>query len=250
MIGFLRLVASERLKLSKSFIWLLVPLSPLLSLVIGLLISLDSVDTAAESYMGYAMMLTSMASFHSMLFLPILTGVFSAFVCRYEHGGGGWKQLLTLPISRTGLYCAKFFTVAMLLAFTQLLFLGAVYMAGAYHGINGSIEWDMLLKAIGGGFIACLPLAALQLLVSVSWSSFGAPLAINVMLTVPNMLIVQSEKIGPFYPWAQPMLTMLSFSDDNFNVLIPSLTNMYITILGSFLVFWVAGLIYFNRKEV
>ncbi|NIK78162.1 hypothetical protein FHS15_003300 [Paenibacillus castaneae] len=249
MKSFVRLVASERLKLSKSFIWLLVPLSPLLALAIGLLVSFDSYDIS-ESQAKYAMLVSAMSSFHSMLFLPILTGIFSAFVCRYEHGSGGWKQLLTLPISRTALYCAKFIVVATLIALTQLLFFGAVCLAGAYHGISFDIEWAPLLMAIGGSFLACLPLAALQLLVSVSWSSFAAPLAINVMLTIPNILVLNSAKIAPFYPWAQPMLTMLTFSNDSFNGSAPTISNMLITIAGSFFVFWAAGLLYFNRKEV
>src|SRR4030095_6500145 len=193
MSAFLRLVASEHLKLSKSFIWLLIPISPLLSLAIGFFVSLDTVDASWE--LGkYAILVSAMAAFHAMLFLPILTGILTAFVCRYEHVGGGWKQLLTLPISRTGLYFAKFTVVAILLAVTQLLFLGAVLIAAAYQGLDGGLPWGMLLTGIGSGWLACLPLAALQLLVSVSWSSFAAPLVINVMLTIPNMLILNSER--------------------------------------------------------
>ncbi|WP_053372975.1 ABC transporter permease [Paenibacillus sp. FJAT-27812] len=246
MNAFFRLVASEHLKLSKSFIWLLLPTSPLLSLAIGLFVSLDSTLDLEK----YAMLVSAMAAFHAMLFLPILTGILSAFVCRYEHAGGGWKQLLTLPISRTGLYFAKFTVVALLLAFTQLLFLGAVLLAASYQGIGGSLPWGMLLAGIGGGWLACLPLAALQLLVSVGWSSFAAPLVINVMLTIPNMLILNSERFAPFYPWAQPMLAMLSFSDQEFGGFGLPLVNILVTVTGSFIVFLAAGLLYFKRKEV
>ncbi|WP_028612770.1 ABC transporter permease [Paenibacillus harenae] len=248
MASFLRLLASERLKLSKSYIWLLVPLSPLLSLAIGLLVSLDTMDTTWK-YGNYAILVTAMASFHAMLFLPVLTGIFSAFVCRYEHGGGGWKMLLSLPVSRTALFFAKFTVVASLLAVTQLLFLAAVFVAAAYQGIDGTIPWRLLLTGIGGGFLACLPLAALQMLVSVGWSSFAAPLAINVALTVPNMLIINSKTFGPLYPWAQPMLAMLWYGEEDFGSLALPMENIVITILGSFAVFLAAGLLYFNRKE-
>jgi hypothetical protein len=247
--AFFRLVASEHLKLSKSSIWLLLPISPLLSLAIGLFVSLDNVDTSWE--LGkYAMLVSAMAAFHAMLFLPILTGILSAFVCRYEHAGGGWKQLLTLPISRTGLYLAKFTVVALLLAVTQLLFLGAVMIAASYQGLGGDFPWGMLLTGIGGGWLACLPLAALQLLVSVGWSSFAAPLVINVMLTIPNMLIINSERFAPFYPWAQPMLTMLSFTDQEFGGFALPLVNILVTVMGSFILFLTAGLLYFKRKEI
>ncbi|MEV5029170.1 ABC transporter permease [Paenibacillus sp. LPE1-1-1.1] len=249
MHAYLRLLASEHLKLSKSFIWLLLPISPLLSLAIGVFVSLDSYETAG-TFAQYALLVSAMAAFHAMLFLPILTGILSAFICRYEHTGGGWKQLLTLPVSRSGLFLAKFSLVAILLAVTQLLFLGAVLLAAIYQGIDGDLPWKMLLTGIGSGWLACLPLAALQLLVSVSWSSFAAPLVINVMLTIPNMLILNSERFAPFYPWAQPMLAMLSFSNEGFGAFALPLENILITVMGSFVLFFAAGLLYFNRKEM
>lgn len=242
---FFRVLASERLKLSKSFIWLLVPISPLLAMLLGMMISFQP----GQEDMQYIILLSSMGSFHAMLFLPILTGIFSAFICRYEHSGGGWKQLLTLPISRTALYLAKFSWVAMLLAVTQLLFVGAVLLASAYQGIT-EVSWETLLTSAIGGWIACLPLAALQLWASISWSSFAAPLAINVGLTVPNMLVINSVTYGPFYPWAQPALVMLAFSTEKFGALTLPLESLFITIVGSFIVFFAGGLIYFNKKEI
>ncbi|CAM4512621.1 hypothetical protein FHS16_003391 [Paenibacillus endophyticus] len=249
MASFFRLIAAERLKLSKSYIWVLALVSPLLSLAIGILVSPDKFGMTNDQE-KYALLVSSMASFHAMLFLPILTGILSAFVCRYEHVGGGWKQLLTLPVSRSGLYFAKFSIVASVLALTQLLFLAAVCAAAAYHGYAVSLPWETMLTGIGSGWLACLPLAALQLLVSVSWSSFAAPLVINVMLTIPNILVVNSERFAPFYPWAQPMLAMLSFSGEDFGAFALPLENVLITVLGSFVLFLAAGLLYFNRKEV
>lgn len=249
MIGFFRLLAAERLKLFKSFIWILIPLSPLLSLAIGMLMTLD-VPESAGSCAQYAQLTSIMSSFHALLFLPILTGILSAFVCRYEHVGGGWKQLLTLPVSRVGLYLAKFSAVALLLAITQLLFLAAVVLAATHQGIIDGLPWDILFIGVGSGWLACLPLAALQLLVSVSWSSFAAPLVINVMLTLPNMLIINSEQFAPFYPWAQPMLAMLSFDDQQLGGLTLPLENLLITVMASFILFLSAGLLYFRRKEI
>ena len=70
----------------------------------------------------------------------------------------------------------------MLLAVVQLLFMGAVLGAGLIHKVDAPIPWEMLLRCLLGGWVACLPLAALQLGVSTAWSSFAAPLALNVVL--------------------------------------------------------------------
>jgi hypothetical protein len=249
MRSFVGLLNAERLKLGKSFIWLLVPISPLLALLFGVLANLDSYS-GDGAIAQYQVMISLMSMMHAMLFLPLLTGIFSAFVCRYEHAGGGWKQVLALPVSRTGLYAAKLAMVAALLVITQLLFLVSVLAAAKYQGIEGAIPWAMLLKSTIGGLFACLPLAALQMLVSVGWSSFAAPLVINVMLTLPNMLVVNSEQFAPFYPWAQPLLAMLVFDQTDMNALSLPWENVLITVIGSSVLFLAAGLIYFNRKEI
>jgi len=246
MQSFTKVLSAERLKLSKSFIWLLVPISPLISLLIGMLVNLDY----AEDELNSAVMISSMASFHAMLFLPIMTGILSAFVCRFEHSGGGWKAQLSLPITRPALYIAKFTIVAGLLAITQLLFAGAVIAASIYQQIDGGIPWSLILQSSITGWIACLPLAALQLWVSTSWSSFAAPLTINVMLTLPNILILNSAKYGPFYPWAQPAMAMLILDEQSFGAMTLPLENILITISGSFLLFFLGGLLHFSRKEI
>ncbi|WHX49273.1 ABC transporter permease [Paenibacillus woosongensis] len=244
MRNFLRILSAEMLKMSRSGIWLIILASPLLSLLIGALVSIPA---GADPW---PIMLGSMVMLHGMLFLPIMAGLFAAFVCRYEHTGGGWKQLLVLPVSRTGVYLAKFAVVASLLALSQLLFLLALIGAAKYHAFPGAMPWGMFLKSILGGWVACLPLVALQLGVSLNWASFAAPLSLNVSLTIPNMLIVNSATYGPFYPWAQPVLAMMPSSEADFGAFNLPYQSLLITVLGSFLLFFLAGLTYFRRKEI
>ncbi|MBB6634062.1 ABC transporter permease [Cohnella thailandensis] len=246
MPGFRRLLSSEWMKLSKSRVWLLVPVSPAIALLIGALVSFDSVSGSDR----YPILLSAMGQFHAMFFLPILTGILAAFVCRYEHGSGGWKQLLSLPVSRTGVIAAKLLIIAVLLAAVQLLFAAAVYVASVIHGFAPELPWGALASAVAGSWLGCLPLAALQLGVSTLWSSFAAPLAVNVMLTLPNMLVANSEKIAPYYPWAQPALTMLRGDALDFGAFALPIESLLITVLGSFVIFLSASLVYFNRKEI
>ncbi|MFF2092880.1 ABC transporter permease [Paenibacillus sp. NPDC058174] len=246
MGGFMQMLASERLKLSKSPIWLLVLVSPLISLAIGML---DSLNNVAEEDVGKAL-LSSMSMLHGMLLMPIMTGILSAFVCRYEHGGGGWKQLLSLPVSRTSVYTAKLSAVALLLLAGQLLFVGAASVVFLAKGVEGGIAWELILPSAFSGWAACLPLAALQLGISIGWSSFAAPLVVNVMLTLPNMLVVNSAKFGPFYPWAQPVLLMLSNGTMDFGGFTVPFLALLLTVGGSFIVFTAGSLVYFRRKEL
>ncbi|MGN7359557.1 ABC transporter permease [Paenibacillus sp. SAF-054] len=247
MGGYFKVLSSERLKMSRSFIVLLVLVSPLVAILTGLLSDVD------QTAMPWVQLLLVMSMMHAMLFMPIMSGIFAAFICRYEHNGGGWKQLLVLPVTRTGVYFAKYTVVVVMLLITQLLFAGSVFVVGFIQGIHAPVEWDIMLRSLLGGWVACLPLAALQLAVSMMWSSFAAPLALNVTFTIPNLLVANSATYGPFYPWAQPLLASLpgnQMEGGGFGALNLPFESLMITVLGSFVVFFAFGWIYFKMKEV
>ena len=246
MKSFWRVLSSERLKMSKSFVWLLIIGSPILSLIPGLL---ENQDHRIEK-ISWELLLNVMSIMHAVLFLPVLSGIFAALICRYEHHDGGWKMLLSLPVTRLSVYLSKYVMIIGLLAAVQLTFLVMVIGLGLFCGASGSIPWSLLLSSIFGGWIACLPLAALQLAVSQGWSSFGAPLVLNVSLTIPNMLIANSSTYGPYYPWVQPMLAMMPYGDDGFGAFNLPIETLMMVVGGSFIVFFAAGLISFYRKAV
>jgi lantibiotic transport system permease protein len=241
---FWRILSAEIMKLSKSYVWVLVLASPAFAVVVGKLAS-------PEGEMEWEFLLSVMGLMHSLLFLPILAGLFSALLCRYEHHDGGWKQLLSLPVTRVSVYVAKFVMAAGLLAAVQLLFLLCLLGMGWLRGAEGTVPWELVLPRVIGGWLATLPLAALQLTVSQAWSSFAAPLALNVTFTVPNILVANSATYGPYYPWVQPLIAMSPYgTEEVFGAFNLPLESLLIVVLGSFAVFFTAGLISFRRKAV
>lgn len=246
----MRMMRSEWLKLRGTVIWMTAIVSPLLAVLLGVLEFRDG-GTDGGSRDVWVEALAMMGVMHAMLFLPLLTGVFAAWICRYEHAGGGWKQLLALPVTRLQVYVVKGIYVLLLLAMTQLLFLAGLLAVGTLLGFEGAPPWGTIAKSLIGGWVACLPLAALQLAVSTAWTSFGASLAVNVILTLPNMLVANSATYGPYYPWAQPLLAMLPRGEEyGFGAFNVSMETLLFVILGSFVVFAAGGWIYFRRKAV
>lgn len=244
MASYTRALSAEWLKLARSRLWLQILLSIAAVTLLGIL------DGREAGPFQWVRTLTTMSVLHAMLFLPIMTGVFSAMVCRYEHAGGGWKQLLVLPVSRGAVYMSKFSVVCILLGTIQLLFLGGLLVAGGINGVDESIPWAIIMRSLLGGWLACLPLAALQLAVSTAWSSFAAPLALNVVFTIPNMLVANSETYAPYYPWAQPFLAMMPAGQADFGALGLPFESLMLVVVGGFVLFFITGLAYFERKEV
>ncbi|SFP64229.1 ABC transporter permease [Salibacterium halotolerans] len=234
------LLLVEFLKTRRLRLWLLVLIGP----VLGVFFALGNFLFMNEGDNGWLEAWTQVQIFYSPLIFPILTGVYAALVCRTEYIGKGWKQLLSFPVKRYQVYLSKLILVCLLLLFTQLLLLLFYVGAGTVVGISNYIPWISLFGFIAKGWLASLPLAAIQILSSIYWRSFGAPLALNIGLSLPALLIANSS-FGQYYPWAQPMLAMSPADESP----IQSYLMFYILVLGLFIVISLTGAVIFKKQD-
>lgn len=240
MTGFLRLVSNEWIKLQKWLVLILLVVGPIFSVIPSL--TMDHSSTAANQLlMAYSTAVLQ----YAWIFFPILTGVFAALICRYEHISGGWKQLLVQPVSRSQIYLAKAFLLLLFTATSQIFFVSVFLVGTWWYGMGDSISWEIIIRSAVSGWLAVLPLAALQLWISFLWRSFGVPLAINIALALPSILAAQSETFGPYYPWAQPMLAMVPFEGEVLHVSIEA----WVIIVG-FLIAGIGGWLHFTRRDM
>lgn len=237
---FLRVFKAEWLKMRWPILLGIIWIAPALAIWMGIS-SVDMFPGLSKWLMAYQMGMIQYAT----LFLPILVGVFAALVCRSEHIGGGWKLTLALPASRTQVFMAKYLMVILLAAVVQILLLVGLWLSGTLLHFEDSFPWKELGLRIFFGWVALLPLAALQLWVSYLWKNFAAPLALNVIFTIPTILVAQSS-MGSYYPWAQPFLAMIPGGQEIVEH-IPDL--MYSMMIGSWLLFFAGGLIMFQRRD-
>ncbi|WP_280771560.1 ABC transporter permease [Salipaludibacillus daqingensis] len=243
---FSNVLKSEWLKLKHSKVVFIVLASPVLATVIGLF---TTMHVPEHQWLGT---ITTMILAHSAIFLPLLTGVFAALICRHEHSGGGWKQVLTLPVSRLQIYFAKFIVILFLLTLTQTAFITATWVAGTLKGFSDPFPFVNVFVSAGVGWLACLPLIALQLWLATMLKSFAGPSVVNVMLTFPAVVIANSPLFGPMYPWAHPLLGMtqaLSYSLGGDAGFLDSAVTFYVVMITSFALFTAVGSVHFQQRE-
>jgi lantibiotic transport system permease protein len=240
------LLQSEWFKLRKSTIIYILLAGPLVGLLIGLIGNTSIFPDEVNQWTGTLLMMNLT---YALLFLPLITGVLAATVCRYEHQAGGWKQLLSLPVTRGKVFVSKYMLLMVLILAIQMLYLGSLLVVGLIHGYTDAFPMEIVWKSIIGGWVATLPLVALQLWMSLLFKSFAASFAVNVIFTLPTILAINSERFGPYYPWAQPVFMMNVGGDTSSTFFIPW-EQLLIVVGGSFLVFFIGGFIYFQRKAV
>lgn len=242
----LSIMRAEWYKLRKSKILPIILTGPLIGIFIGLTSNLGGDEgNLNEWYMP----LLSMNIAYGLLFLPLITGVLASTICRYEHQAGGWKQLLALPVTRGNVFISKYIILMVLVFLIQLFYLGSIYSVGVIKGFTDPFPLEIVWKSILGGWVATLPLVALQLWLSILFKSFAAPFAVNVIFTLPSILAVNSERFGPFYPWAQPF-SMMYIGGNTDDVFFVPWEQLLTVVGGSFLLFFLGGYIYFQRKTV
>lgn len=240
------LLRSEWYKFRKSNALPLLLAGPFVAFLIGMAVFVRFEGAEINEWLG---ILFPVNITYGLLLLPLITGVLAGLVCRYEHVEGGWKQLLTLPVSRGKVFVAKYVFLLLLVLAIQLLYFAAVFAAGKVQGISDPFPLDLVLKSAFGGWVASFPLVALQLWMSIMFKSFAAPFAVNVIFTLPSIMAVQSKTIGPYYPWGQPffMMNLGGSTDELFFV--PA-SQLLTVVGGSFLLFFACGYLYFQRKAV
>lgn len=235
----------ERLKLKRSKLWLLYLIGPLL----GVFLAYINFFKNYELFMqpgdnAWIEAWTQVALFMGPFVLPILVGIYTALVCRSEHVGGGWKQLLALPIKHSEIFLGKFLTVVKMVVITMIILLIFFIGFGYVKGVEGSLPIFTIFGFMIRGILACLPLILLQLIISIKAKTFGIPLAVSIVFTLPA-IIVASTPLGQIYPWTQPMLAMSPEDESP----IQSYFLFYTLLIGTFIVLLIYGLRNFTKRD-
>ncbi|MGE7911345.1 ABC transporter permease [Lysinibacillus xylanilyticus] len=242
------ILSAEWFKLRKSKMVPLILAGPIIGLFIGLTMNSNNIFAGTEINEWY-ISLISMNLLYALLFLPLISGVFASVICRYEHQSGGWKQLLALPVTRGKVFVAKYALIMLLVMAMQILYLCSIYVVGIMKGYSDPFPMEIVWKSILGGWLATMPLVALQLWTSIMFKSFAAPFAVNVTFTLPSILAVNSERFGPYYPWGQPFL-MMNVGGNTGDVFFVPWDQLLTVVGGGFVLFFLGGYLYFQRKAV
>ncbi|MGG3572510.1 ABC transporter permease [Bacillus gobiensis] len=239
---FLKSLQLEWYKVRKSKILLLIWLGPMIALMVGL----SGSNEMGTSPWHEALMYISMV--YGLLFLPLFTGILAGSICRYEHQNNSWKQMLTLPVTRSTVFWSKYVLVLFVVAFLHIMVFAVFWIAGTAAGYTEPFPVETIAKSMIGSLIAVFPIAALLLWVGIAWTSFAAPFALNVIFTLPSMLVANSETYGPIYPWTQPFLMMMPVNEGE--VFYVPMAKLSLVIGGSLIVFLAGGLMYMKKKAI
>lgn len=154
-----------------------------------------------------------------ILALPLHVTLQAALLSGLEHAEGTWKHLFALPIPRWTVYAAKLLAGALLLA-ASCVALGALSLVaglvvGALRpeiGFPPGVPWGSVASEVGLIFLATWLMLAIQVWVSLRWSSFAVPSAVGIAATVAGLVLGISGGAPAwthYYPWLLPFQSVV-----------------------------------------
>jgi ABC-2 type transport system permease protein len=194
----------------------------------------------------------------STIALPIGIGLLGGYMILQEELAGSFSGFLGTAIPRFRLYGSKLLLIIVLMASAMALSALAL-AAGLQWFTSVPIRWDVLAAAAGISIAASLPLAALHLWVSLAWG-MGASAAIGGggLLVAALSATSLGDAVWPYIPWAWP----IRLSSMPGLYLLPELPNeaimneLYskalqgsVSVVVTFVVLWVCGLLWFRKWE-
>lgn len=191
----------------------------------------------------------------AIFLLPLGIILSTSLITQIEYKNNTWKQLHTLPLKLSTIFFTKLAVIFIMMLQFFIFFNIGIYLAAIvpYLLISGvpypkpPIPYELFLKENALFFIDCLPIIALQYLLSLQYKNFLVPIGVGFILWV-GALASLSWKFGYIIPYTYCTYNYLKDSTGG-KVVIPAMNIHYLAI-GYFVVFIIVSyILYITKKE-
>jgi ABC-2 type transport system permease protein len=250
MISLWRALSAESLKLKRTLALGLAFLAPL---AIGFLIVVmfAQMGPPGNKQDHWAGLIQNGHVLWSLLMLPLFITLQMGLLANVEHGNKMWKVLYAQPLPRWTIYAAKQIISLGLIALSMLVLIVVLFISGKLAQIiTPAFEfwkpfpWKTVALATAVSFGALWLIVAFHMWFSIRVPSFVASMAVGIVGTVAAVLVIQSDKYGPYYPWTLSGISAMNVLDGR-----PYLTSLLIGLAGG-LMLALFGCWEASRREV
>lgn len=187
---------AERSKLKHSPMWLAFFLLPIIPAFLGTVNYLNNIEILDDLWYS---LWTQHTLFSCYFFLPLVIGIYCAYLWRLEHTGHNWNLVLTAPVSRTVLILAKLANAALLTVLVVLWSVLLYVISGILCGLSISLPFYDILCWIFGGICGGIVICVVQLFWALVIRSFAVTVGIALIGGLSGLAMVAKG-----YPYIDP----------------------------------------------
>jgi len=191
----------------------------------------------------------------AIILLPLGVVLATSLITQIEYKNNTWKQLHTTPQSLTIVFFAKLAVIVTMMTALFALFNIAVYSSAIIPSLifsnvsypQASMPVELFLKANFNFFVDCLPILALQYLISLQFKNFLIPIGVGLIVWVLSIGMLSWE-YSFLIPYAYCSLDFVSQPGQKFPRQFP--INLQLLAFVYFLIFIFVGyILYLAKKE-
>lgn len=191
----------------------------------------------------------------AIFFLPLGAILSTSLIAQIEYKNNTWKQLHTLPLNLTTIFVAKLAVIVVLMLQFFVLFNIGIYLSAMipYVMVSGlqyppqPIPYFNFLQENALYFIDCLPIVALQYLISLRYANFLMPVGLGFVFWVGSLAGLP-WKYGYVIPYTYTMYNYLKTGTSS-KAAIPDV-DIHLMAIVYFALFTIVGyILYVTKKE-
>jgi lantibiotic transport system permease protein len=185
----------------------------------------------------------------SSFLLPMGVIMASSLIIQLEYKNNTWKQLQTTPQSLTTIFTAKLSVILLMTIQFFIFFNIGIIISGAIPSLIfdkklpfEQFPYIFFLKQNIKFFISCLPIIALQYLISLRFKNFLVPVGIGLLALIGTMVAFRWDHI---YLSPYSFGALITMKKD-----LPITCNIYLLAISQFIIITIISyILYVNKKE-
>lgn len=217
---------------------------------IGLLKNHQTLDDPSVEINGWILYSKRLWQFMGILLLPMGIVLAASLLAQTEYRNNTWKQLHTTPQSYATIFFAKFITILLMTVKFFVFFNLGMLLTGIIPSLifKGSLPEDplpvmYLLKTNAKMFITCLPIIALQYLLSTLFKNFLVPIGLGLLTVIASLILLEGWKYAWLIPYSYGPILSMQRND----IMVGG--NIYWLAIGYFITFMLSAYVLYRNQK-
>lgn len=215
----------------------------------------NQIRTESQTPRFWETLMSQSWQFMSIFLLPMGVILATSLIAQIEFRNNTWKQLHTTPQRLTTIFWSKLSVILLMMFLFFFLFNIGIYMSGVIPTLIFSdiaypkevFPMAHFLKSSGYFFIDCLPIVALQYLLSIQFRNFFVPLGAGIGVLLAALFAIQWE-YGYLVPYTYCPYHFFTLRGAKIKMM--ETINIHGLALGYFVIFTLIGyVLYLTKKD-
>ena len=171
---------------------------PVIPAVLGTINYLGNIEILDSEWYS---LWTQHTIFTSYFFLPIMIGIYCAYIMRLEQNNHNWNKTLTMPVPKSEIFLAKLITVTFMILISEIWIGALLVLSGKIIGMTAALPIKNIIIWCLFGTLGGMVMAAAQLVISMFIKSFALPIGISLVGGISGLVFL-AKNLGHIWPYS------------------------------------------------